>query len=215
MSIVKRHQTPLPRMVLESCLIEMGEKNGSWILNSKNSFNRCSIPRISITVNDKIHSEVPENKENLTDKDIEEIFENKKKKDRKTSRNDSNNEASSNHIHLPASKRRKNSNHKHDDIDRGGPSRSDKDDNDGHGVTRTDCQHEEHKQGLKQFPIFSKQARPELKGRRRNKPRSDRRSPPNFNYIKISDHFKPKPVSTVRPDDPGTEGEPSAGDSVV
>ena len=37
MSIVKRHQTPLPRMVLESCLIEMGEKNGSLILNSKNS----------------------------------------------------------------------------------------------------------------------------------------------------------------------------------
>ena len=82
-------------------------------------------------------------------------------------------------------------------------------------MTRTDCQHEEHKQGLKQFPIFSNQARPELKGRRRTKPRSDRKSPPNFNYIKISDHFKPKPVSTVRPDDPGTEGEPSAGDSVV
>ena len=79
-------------------------------------------------------------------------------------------------------------------------------------MTRTDCQHEEHKQGLKQFPIFSNQARPELKGRRRTKPRSDRKSPPNFNYIKISDHFKPKPVSTVRP---GTEGEPSTGDSVV
>ena len=94
-------------MVLESCLIEMGEKNGSWILNSKNSFNRCSIPRISITVNDKIHSEVPENKENLTDRDIEEIFENKKKKDRKKARDDNKCEANSNHNHLPASKRRK------------------------------------------------------------------------------------------------------------
>ena len=200
-------------MVLESCLIEMGEKNGSWILNSKNSFNRCSIPRICITINDKIHSAEPENKENLTDNDIEEIFENKKKKDRKKPREDIKNEASSNH-HLPASKRRKKSNYPHEYIDRGGPSRNDKDCSDGGGVTRTEPQHEEHKQDSKLFSIFTKQARPELKGRRRNKPRSDNKNPPNFNYIKISDHFIPKQAS-VRPYDPGTEGEPSAGDSVV
>ena len=79
-------------------------------------------------------------------------------------------------------------------------------------MTRTDFQHEEHKQGLKQFPIFSNQARPELKGRRRIKAGSDNRNPPNFKYIKISDHFIPKQAS-VRPYDPGTEGEPGAGES--
>ena len=79
-------------------------------------------------------------------------------------------------------------------------------------MTRTEPQHEEHKQDSKLFSIFTKQARPELKGRRRTKTRSDIKNPPNFKYIKISDHFIPKPAS-VRPDDPGTEGEPSAGES--
>ena len=181
------------------------------LMKKKNSFNRCSIPRISITINDKIHSAEPENRENLTDNDIEKIFENKKKKDRKKSREDIKNDASSNH-HLPASKRRRKSNYPHEDIDRGGPSRNDKDCSDIDGVTSTEPQHEEHKQDLKLFSIFTKQARPELKGRRRNKPRSDNKNPPNFKYIKISDHFIPKQAS-VRPDDPGTEGEPSAGES--
>ena len=79
-------------------------------------------------------------------------------------------------------------------------------------IPSTEPQHEEHKQDLKLFSIFTKQARPELKGRRRTKARSDSRNPPNFKFIKISDHFIPKPAS-VRPDDPGTEGEPSAGES--
>ena len=216
MSIVKRHQTPLPRFVLEAVLIEMGEKNGSWILNSKNSFNRASIPRISITVNDKIHSEQPETKENLTDKDIEEIFENKKKKDRKKTREDSDTGAS--HHHLPSSKRRKKSIAKHDNIDRVEPSRNEENSNmNDPRVTCPASSNEEHKQGsnLKLFSIFTK-PRPELKGKRRVKNISDKKNPPNFKYLKISDHFKPQigNNSKVRPDDPGMEGEPSAGESL-
>ena len=193
----------------------MGEKNGSWILNSKNSFNRASIPRISITVNDKIHSEQPETKENLTDKDIEEIFENKKKKDRKKTREDSDTGAS--HHHLPSSKRRKKSDKKHENTDRVEPSRNDKNSSTNDpGVTCSVSKIEEHKQGsnLKLFSIFTK-PRQELKGKRRIRTISDKNNPPNFKYLKISDHFiKAKTSSKTRPDDPGTKGEPSSGESV-
>ena len=75
---------------------------------------------------------------------------------------------------------------------------------------------EEHKQGsnLKLFSIFTK-PRPELKGKRRVKNISDKKNPPNFKYLKISDHFiKAKTSSEMRPDDPGTKGEPSSGESV-
>ena len=45
---------------------------------------------------------------------------------------------------------------------------------------------------------------------------SDKKNPPNFKYLKISDHFKPQIAnnSKVRPDDPGMEGEPSTGESL-
>ena len=54
------------------------------------------------------------------------------------------------------------------------------------------------------------------KGKRRIRTISDKNNPPNFKYLKISDHFKPQigNNSKVRPDDPGTEGEPSSGESL-
>ena len=140
MEIVKKQQSCFPRLVMESIAIEMGELNGHWILNSKTEYNsRCKIPRLAISHGNKVHTEdIPheqEPTEDLSNDDIEQLFENNKRKSRKKERDHDHNTNSNAISSLPASKRRKKSKNICTDSD--GPENA-KHSNDGIGVSRID-----------------------------------------------------------------------------
>ena len=74
MKVIKKHNSCFSRQVHESVLIEMAEKEN--LLNSKNSFNRCSIPRLTIENSERkpepIEKDIPES-------EIADIFEKRKR----------------------------------------------------------------------------------------------------------------------------------------
>ena len=52
MKVLRKHPTALSRQVHEATLIESYSREN--ILNSKNSFNRCGVPRLSVMVGDRM-----------------------------------------------------------------------------------------------------------------------------------------------------------------
>ena len=223
MEIVKKQQSCFPRLVMESIAIEMGEMNGHWILNSKTEYNsRCKIPRLAISHHNKVTTgdiphEPQEPAEDLSTDDIEQLFENNKRKCRKKGRDHDHNTNSHVISSLPASKRRRKS--KIICTDSSDGPQNVKYSNECNRLSRTDDKVEEHKQDSNLnpnqtstlFPIFTKPNRLVLKGKR-SKKNIVKVAPPKFKYNKISDHFRPQSkTSSEIPNDPGGESA-GAGD---
>ena len=84
MRIQRRHQGPLSRMVHENVIIEMLEAAGTSINSKVGGYNRCSMPRLSVMVNDKLHEPQDPVAEDAPELDVEGIFrENKRRKKKK------------------------------------------------------------------------------------------------------------------------------------
>merc|ERR1712155_38144 len=112
MRIQRRHQGPLSRMVHENVIIEMLEAAGTSINSKVGGYNRCSMPRLSVVVNDKLHEPQPQEAAvEDPELDVEGIFNNnnrrKKKKSRDKSDHDSEVVSAPISLHLPPPKRRK------------------------------------------------------------------------------------------------------------
>ena len=71
MKIIKKHTSAFRRQVHEAVLVEKLEKDGENILNSKGGFNRCSLPRLTISLGDKEHKEGDPEEIEMTDYEIE------------------------------------------------------------------------------------------------------------------------------------------------
>ena len=59
MQIIKKHFSSFERQVTESIYIEVNQRKN--ILNSKSGFNRCLIPRLSVMMGEKEHTEQIDN----------------------------------------------------------------------------------------------------------------------------------------------------------
>ena len=56
MKVVKKHTSAFQRQVMEAVLIEV--RQNDFILNSRSGHNRCLIPRLSVSVGDRVQEEV-------------------------------------------------------------------------------------------------------------------------------------------------------------
>ena len=56
MKVLKKHSSAFQRQVMEAVVIEM-RQNGN-ILNSRSGYNRCLIPRLSVSVGDRVQEEI-------------------------------------------------------------------------------------------------------------------------------------------------------------
>ena len=56
MKVVKKHTSAFQRQVMEAVLIEV--RQNDYILNSRSGYNRCLIPRLSVSVGDRVQEEV-------------------------------------------------------------------------------------------------------------------------------------------------------------
>ena len=100
MKVLRKHRTCFSRQVHESVLIEMAEKRK--LLNSKNTFNRCSIPRLSIE-NSVNNNEVELKVKDIPEREIADMFEKRNRLKLKQRRPDHNSNFNWDH----PSKRRK------------------------------------------------------------------------------------------------------------
>ena len=71
MQIIKKHSSAFKRQVHEAVLVEILEGRGGNILNSKGGFNRCTLPRLSIKMGEKEHTEGDTQEKEMTDFEIE------------------------------------------------------------------------------------------------------------------------------------------------
>ena len=68
MKVMKKHSSAFQRQVMEAVLIEV--RQNDFILNSRSGYNRCLIPRLSVSVGDRVQEEVvKKNDYNETDVD--------------------------------------------------------------------------------------------------------------------------------------------------
>ena len=66
MKIIKQHRSSFSRQMHDAVLIEMMDSEAVDILNSKGGFNRCSIPRLSVMLEDREQQERPSAKPEIT-----------------------------------------------------------------------------------------------------------------------------------------------------
>ena len=201
MSVLKKHSSSFSRQCAESVAIEMRK----GLLNSKNSFNRCSVPRLQVIVDDKPHSETTDDND-IVEVDEEKIFVESARRRRKKARgNDENNLGDSNTNPCPPLKRRKQESQDIDNTSR---------------VESEECKGEKLDQDLNEsgpvqsvtqqkqaislpstnyFSIFNKQRHEQGKVEPGPKKRRSRKTvnPPQFKYKSIANHFGP----TLFPED--------------
>ena len=220
MSVLKRFPNSFARMCAESVAIEM--RNGS-LCNSKNSFNRCSIPRLSIITGDKLHTIEEENEKDV-ELDEETIFSHNARRLRKKPRNyDDRGHNSGNSgpkPSFPPPKRRKCMKPGKFHIDRADPEASivrvHSEDLNARTVTQTQLQQQQASSlpSPKYFSIFNSKPtkRLEQQGNRSRGCRNRRKTviPPNFKFKQISDHFVALSTS-LGPDDPAPAKPDSGG----
>ena len=218
--MLKRFPNSFARMCAESVAIEM--RNGS-LCNSKNSFNRCSIPRLSIITGDKLHTIEEENEKDV-ELDEETIFSHNARRLRKKPRNyDDRGHNSGNSgpkPSFPPPKRRKCMKPGKFHIDRADPEASivrvHSEDLNARTVTQTQLQQQQASSlpSPKYFSIFNSKPtkRLEQQGNRSRGCRNRRKTviPPNFKFKQISDHFVALSTS-LGPDDPAPAKPDSGG----
>ena len=210
MKVIKRHKSALERQVHESVLIEMKQEEGS-ILNSKSGYNRCLIPRLSIMMGDRVQSEeVDKTSQVYTEEEVETIFTDKARKNRKSrdrDRGENNNNPPQN---PPPLKRRKVKASKQLSLEKKLiPEAAEK-----KSIVGSDCLSpakvaEQMQQSTSQsnltsfYSVFDKA---HGKGRAliiRKSKKAKVRSPP-ANNSKITDHFQPNSASNKRSNEPGS-----------
>lgn len=74
MKIIKQHRSSFSRQMHDAVLIEMMDSEAVDILNSKGGFNRCSIPRLSVMLEDREQQERPSAKPEITDTEVETVL---------------------------------------------------------------------------------------------------------------------------------------------
>ena len=179
MKVIRKHKSCFPRQVHEAILIEMAERDK--LLNSKNSFNRCSIPRLSIENSERkvepIEKDIPES-------EISEIFEKRKRVKLKQRCSNINFNCD------PPTKRRKCMTR--DSFSNDSVSNDEKDKNDLRTVNEVN---KEHKQNgfpsLPSFPIFTSKENPIQKPTQsKRKYRKRELIPPkDYKFKSLSSHF--------------------------
>ena len=81
MKVLKKHYSAFERMVTESTLITMNH-NTSNILNSKSGYNRSCIPRLTVSMGQRVVGDSLNNND-YTNEEVEQIFENNVRRSRK------------------------------------------------------------------------------------------------------------------------------------
>ena len=202
MSVLKKHSSSFSRQCAESVAIEM--RRG--LLNSKNSFNRCSVPRLQVIVDDKPHSETTDDND-IVELDEERIFvESARRRRKKPRRNDDKNAVDSNTNPCPPLKRRKhNLSQDIHDTKRVEPEAC-KGENEDQDLNESGQVHSLTQQkpaisipSTNYFSIFNKQRHEQGKVEPGPKKRRHRKTvnPPQFKYKSIDNHFGP----TLLPED--------------
>ena len=224
LKVLKKFQSSFARQCAEAVAIEMrevGPGGGPGLLNSKNSFNRSSVPRLCLVVGDKLQ-QVPE--ESVPEIDEEEIFRTNARRRRKNPRGRDDQvqgpvEVGGTNIPLPPPKRRRPDPKNTSDTNRVDPEASERVVISVQSVTRSDHEQIQQKQFNSipsHFPIFNHKfkanARPEQTGTRAKVRRKKTVNPPKFNYKTIVDHFNPKSNSPF-PTEHQDSGQPDQGES--
>ena len=105
MKVLKKHYSAFERMVTESTLITMNH-NTSNILNSKSGYNRSCIPRLTVSMGQRVVGDSLNNND-YTNEEVEQIFENNVRRSRKQRGRDRDNDNPQVPQHNPPSKRTK------------------------------------------------------------------------------------------------------------
>ena len=215
MRIQRRHQGPLSRMVHENVIIEMLEAAGTSLNSKVGGYNRCSMPRLSVVVNDKLH-EPQEAAVEDPELDVEGIFNNnrrKKKKSRDKSDHDSEPVLTPTSLHLPPPKRRKIIRTKlctsegipEEEL---GPGQAGIDRN---GPVTSEAKQKQASSSVPLFPIFKSNFNSDIRleqgGTKKTRAKS-KRNPAKIQLNTIRNHFITI-ARDMRPDDPGEEGAAS------
>ena len=197
-------------MVQESILIEMNQGKSN-ILNSRSGFNRCLIPRLTVSLGDRVQEETVRD-QRYSEREIDTIFEEKEKRERKSRGRGEGGNNNTNAPQPPPNKRRKFYTHT-SEID----SKSTCSDREGSGTL------EKKKTEQKQqhfFPIFNENfqnkannnSRVSSHRRVQNKKKKAKSFPPT-NNSKITDHFTPLSIKnkSEAPDDRGGDAKRGPG----
>ena len=232
MKVLKKHYSAFERMVTESTLITHNH-NTSNILNSKSGYNRSCIPRLTVSMGQRVVADSLNNND-YSNEEVEQIFENDVRRTRKSRGRGENDNIQSTPQNPPSKRvkiqaKRTQSHTKFIPKERlelanVGPRSK--------GTVQLarqnsmELDHSEHNSctssdsNLKMFSIFSNNGRRNLlsetetsshKRENARKPGRQRKAqitPPPLNNYRITDLFKPKPrtnANSNRPNEPGVE----------
>ena len=105
MKVLRKHQSAFSRMVEESTLITLNQ-NSSKILNSKSGFNRSQLPRLTVSMGEKVVVDTIKTNEysNVQVEDL--IFENTRRQIKNRGRDDRGDDSNIQIPHHPPKRRR-------------------------------------------------------------------------------------------------------------
>ena len=217
MRIQRRHQGPLSRQVHENVIIGMLEAAGTSLNSKVGGYNRSSMPRLSVVVNNKLHEPQPQEAAvEDPELDVEGIFNNnnrrKKKKSRDKSDHDSELVSAPISLHLPPPKRRKIIRTKlctSEDIpeEELGPGQAGIDRN---GPVTSESKQKQASSSVPLFPIFKSNFNSDIRleqgGTKKTKAKS-KRNPAKFQLNTIKNHFITKAPWRIRHTNPKIENQ--------
>ena len=209
MRIQRRHQGPLSRMVHENVIIEMLEAAGTSINSKVGGYNRCSMPRLSVVVNDKLHEPQPQEAAvEDPELDVEGIFNNNNRRQKKKSRDksDHDSEPTPTSLHFPPPKRRKIFRSKQvctTEIVPEAESSVVHDGNDRNGPVHSEIQQNQASSSVQFFPIFKSNFNSDIRqeqGGKQKKSRAKAKTIVKVQQNTITNHFISK-AKNMGPDD--------------
>ena len=208
MRIQRRHQGPLSRQVHENVIIGMLEAAGTSLNSKVGGYNRSSMPRLSVVVNNKLH-EAQEAAVEDPELDVEGIFKhNNRRKKKSRCKSDHDSEPAPTSLHLPPPKRRKIFRSKQDctteDIPEVKP-RLEFNGDDRKDPVQSEIQQKQASSSVPFFPIFKPNFNSDIRQEQGGKEKKTRAKAENNVKIQqntIKNHFISK-ARDSRPDDPG------------
>ena len=209
MRIQRRHQGPLSRQVHENVIIGMLEAAGTSLNSKVGGYNRCSMPRLSVVVNDKLH-EPQEAAVEDPELDVEGIFKDNNRRQKKKSRDKSDHDSepapAPTSLHLPPPKRRKIFRTKQvctTEIVPEAESSVAYDRNDRNGHVHSEIQQTQASSSVQFFPIFKSNFSSDIRqeqGGKQNKSRAKAKTIVKVQQNTIKNHFISK-ARNIGPDD--------------
>ena len=85
MKVVKKHTSAFQRQVMEAVLIEV--RQNDYTLNSRSGYNRCLIPRLSVSVGNRVQEEVVK-RNDYNETEVDSMFTRGRDKKKVRQRND-------------------------------------------------------------------------------------------------------------------------------